>query len=540
MHHSPSMHHLAPLVLPPGPVNFIHVDPTNPQRSPPERRPRSKAKIDKQKADSSALRKAGGACLWCMRSRKRCVPQSPCNLCYTSEQRICIREAEHLYLFGKPPGSPFPATRLPSVEGRLTLEEMERTVFSETTEFQAVLSVCQKDTFLGSRAWIVTKSKSDLMENETLVDSFIDMAISCLDCAELSEMEASYSSNPLVRKALQMARLFMTTRCMAKTRIFAPTADVASGRLVMFFVLVRCVRRLAEMSWALCFLLYESLRHKDMGDYEPKTNKDLDPVWVATALYIRTANGLNALRDNPAIEKILGPGCQIDVICQVIGNILDHTFPRQKYISTSRIRGTFEAAIPELSSPSPSFDIVFLQGPSDRQWSCLPPESCYLMTTFLSAGFPPSDSPLPRSSEVVEALIAISASPAAPIGTTQDAENDSSFVNLDSTISFGMLQDADEILGADTLWRSGSLETFGSTDSTETLPELPDTVPGDWALTDPSIALNLDIFDTISGNSSYCSCCSYCCDHDADADGCCCITECSPGKCYCPYGRSPC
>ena len=533
------MHRIAPLVLPPGPVNFIHVDPTNPQRSPLEKRPRSQAEIDKQREDSSALRKAGGACLWCMRSRKKCVPQSPCNFCYTSEQRICIREPEHLYLFGKPPGSPFQTTRLPSVEGSLTLEEMERIVFSETMHFQAVLSICQKDTFLQSRAWIVTKSKSNLMEKETLVDSFIDMAISCLDCAELSELEASYS-NQLVRKALQMARLFIATRCMAQTRIFASTADVASGRLVMFFVLVRCVRRLAEMSWALCFRLYEFLRHKDMGDYEPKTKKDLDPVWVATALYVRTANGLNALRDNPVIGKILGPGCQIGVICQVIGNILDHTFPRQKYISTSRIRGIFEAAIPELSSPPSSFDIAFLQGPSGiGQGSYLPPESCYLMTTFLSDGFPPSDSPLPLSSEVAEALMAIRASLAAPITTTQDAQNDASFVNLDSTSPLDMLQDANQTLGANTPWRSGSLETFESTDSTDTLPGLPDTVPRDWALGDPSMGLDLDSFDTISGDSFYCSCCSYCCDHDADTEGCCSITECSPGKCYCPYGRSP-
>jgi hypothetical protein len=415
---------------------------------------------------------------------------------------------------------------------------MERTVFSETTHFQAVLSVCQKDTFVEPRAWIVTKSKSDLMEKETLVDSFIDMAISCLDCAELSELEASYSSNPMVRKALQMARLFITTRCMAKTRIFASTADVASGRLVMFSALVRCVRRLAEMSWAFCFKLYELLRHKDMGGYEPKTKEDLDPVWVATALYVRTANGLNALRDNPVIGKILGPGCQIDVICQVIGNILDHTFPRQKYISTSRIRRIFEAAIPELSSPSSSFDIAFLQGPSDiGQGSYPSPESCYLMTAFLSDGFP-SDSPRPLSSEVAEARMAIRASLAAPI-TTQDAHNDPSFANLDSTNPLDMLQDANQTLGAETVWRSGSLETFGSTDSTDTLPELPDTVPGDWALADPSMALDLDIFDTISGDSSYCSCCSYCCDHDADTEGCCSITECSPGKCYCPCGRSP-
>jgi hypothetical protein len=427
------------------------------------------------------------------------------------------------------------------VEGRLALQEMERIVFSEKTDFELILSICQNNTF-GPQALVVAKFDPNLREEETLVDPFIDMAIGCLNYAELSELEASYSNNSLVVMALKMAKLFITTRCMATTRMFAQTAHIASGRLVIFLVLIRCVRRLADMSWEFCLGTYQFLCHKVRVGYNPKIDKGLDPIWVATALYQRTACGLNDLRENPVIGKILGRMCNIHIICQVIKSILRDTYSRQKYLVKTKNCEALETEIPELSSSSSSFDIAFSQDASDiGKRIPLSPESYYAMATFISDGFPLSDSPLPSSSDAAGVLMDFCASQPAPMATTQDALGKPSVEHLDSTDAPHLPHGHNQILRVNTGSRSGSLETLKSTGSTETLPELPDTGPGDWTLDGLRMDFGPEIFGVLdsSSSSSFCSCCSFTCEHEPGTEGCCPYTDCSPGNCYCPQNGSP-
>ncbi|KAJ5297517.1 hypothetical protein N7508_007766 [Penicillium antarcticum] len=457
-HISPMNHQ--PLVPPTGPYNFIRVDPVSPERFPLERITRTQAQIQNQKEESAvvrlmqSLRKWQGAYL---------------------KGHICIRGPEQLYMLG--------AINLPSKEGWCALKEMERVVFATTDMFYGALRICRKDTF-GSRTWIFTESRYNLMRQQEVIDSFIDIAIDCLGCIELSGLEASYSSNSLVETATGMTKLFIVTRCMPR------------------------------LAW------------------EQSKEQELHPIFVAWTLYKRTADGVSRVRDDPVIKRIIGDDCQIRKMCDVIKSVLDYTYPTDEYMKICDIKDVFDKKIPKL--PSPSFDMAFSRETSDLGKPHRPPESCYAMASFLFDDFPSSASPVFLNA--AQALVTMSASFATPFPMAQDGLLGASFADLYLNGPLYMLQDTDQIFGAGILSRSGSLETLKSTDSTETLPDLPDTRFEDRGA-DPSMEWEVDdIFKTIEsgGGSSSCSCCNFTCYHEEGTEGCCHhFTECSPGKCCC-------
>ncbi|KAJ5762263.1 uncharacterized protein N7511_005645 [Penicillium nucicola] len=462
------MKHRRPLAPPTGHLKFIQVDPLNPERSSLETVPRTQAQIQAQKEDTAALKVFGGSCLWCIRFRKKCEPCSSCSHCLLGKIHVCIRGPRALYIFG--------AIKLPSGEGRLVLDEMERLAISEATELQGALMITQKDT-LESRAWTITESRFALRRKEKLFDSFIDMAVGCLDCTELARLEASYSRNSLVQKAVLMARLLIVTQGIARSRIFAQAADVVSGRLVMFLILIRCMTRLAGMSWDFCFEIYGFLCHKPKFAWKKDIENELCPIFVAWALYKRTSDRVSELRNDLVIQKILGDGCSIDGICDAIQSVLDYTYPKNKYMKIKRIRDILDKNIPKLSCPS--FDFVFSQEPSDtgKQFH-LSRDSYYEMASFLLGGRIVSD-PAAHSSNATGALVTMSASIAAPFTMTEDGLIDPCPVNSDFVNPLDLHQDPNAVASAGILCHSSSLETLTSEDSTETVPGQPLTGSAD-------------------------------------------------------------
>ncbi|OQD87603.1 hypothetical protein PENANT_c005G05208 [Penicillium antarcticum] len=423
-----------------------------------------------------------------------------------------------------PPTGPYNFIRVDPVSPeRFPLERITRT--------QAQIQN-QKEESAALRKFGGSFTAYNLMRQQEVIDSFIDIAIDCLGCIELSGLEASYSSNSLVETATGMTKLFIVTRCMVSSRIFAQAADVASGRLLVFVILVRCVRRLANRSWKLCCDIYASLCHKPRLAWEQSKEQELHPIFVAWTLYKRTADGVSRVRDDPVIKRIIGDDCQIRKMCDVIKSVLDYTYPTDEYMKICDIKDVFDKKIPKL--PSPSFDMAFSRETSDLGKPHRPPESCYAMASFLFDDFPSSASPVFLNA--AQALVTMSASFATPFPMAQDGLLGASFADLYLNGPLYMLQDTDQIFGAGILSRSGSLETLKSTDSTETLPDLPDTRFEDRGA-DPSMEWEVDdIFKTIEsgGGSSSCSCCNFTCYHEEGTEGCCHhFTECSPGKCCC-------
>lgn len=369
---------------PGGVFEFVVEDPTIPT-SRIDRRPRSKEQLESQKEESRLLRKFGGACLWCYRSKKKCGPTSPCQPCL-SNRRKCIRSPDQLHLIGPTvitvghdPSLFITGPLAPSELGRLC--RLGHQPFQKVTRFHAVINFrphgkVSQDNELPPSTWTMEVIEDDAVlsrRTRSAVDQFTSKASKYVLDNELGKLTDSYSDHPLVRTALKMAALFINICSTLKAPIYVHPFDMESGRLTMFVILVVCSQDLAEMSDNLAMDLCDALRRKDKGildrisgmRHRQRSSYPLDPVWVATALYHRVVCGLLDLHcTSPPIRTVWGPvEEQLSSLRNSLWCILKTT-----YSSKGIIKDTVDEQIPFLLSTT-SFDLAFGLGPIDHNES---------------------------------------------------------------------------------------------------------------------------------------------------------------------------
>lgn len=277
-----------------------------------ERRIRTRTELDKQKETVKRLKKAGGACLWCYRNKKKCGPSNPCPPCIEIP-RVCIRNPAQICLF-KPhteeeaqssDASVVPSP--PSREALCTLYSMVQRVSAKMGEMRVVVSIRQPDDGL-LHPWFLDMTEANMSSLRGLrlpIGGFLALIKQCVRSIELAKLEEEYSFHPVVQTALEMSSLFMITSCVAQTQIYVAPFDADAGRLTMFYLLATCSRELAQMSQGFCAALCEALRRKDVQDAEQNRSRTkLNPLWVAAALYYRVIGGLWKLQAIPAVAKI--------------------------------------------------------------------------------------------------------------------------------------------------------------------------------------------------------------------------------------------
>lgn len=404
-------------------LEIVIEDPTNPQ-SYRVRKVRSKLYLAKQKEGIRQLREFGGACVWCYRSKKKCEPTHPCTSCDTNH-RTCIRNSEQLCLL--PPvvssrNDPCSVMTGPfSHEALDTLHQLGAKAFQNAAKLCVVFQVRHSngETY---QTWDMDLTSTDLdlpTTTQDVVDQFVAKALMCVDCTQLTQLEETYSTHPLVETALKMSLLFMVMSCLAKTRIQVGPSEVDAGRLTVFLLLVVCSRKLVAMSQSFSAELCEMLRRKDLqdrctnGNHGLRTKDALDPLWVASALYFRVLCGLWDLETTSPIAKIFGPVEEHWVgVDSCLWSILKCVSIGHGRSSKSATKQTLKDHIPALS-PCNYFDLAFWLGPVDDaealpQPATLKPHSdpfagpCYQMEPFLEGHLAQSTS-LPHAPQPVKA-----------------------------------------------------------------------------------------------------------------------------------------
>lgn len=397
----------------PGPVKtyeFVAEDPTIPT-SRSDRKPRSKEELEQQKEEVQLLRKFGGACLWCYRSKKKCGPASPCPPCQVN-RRKCIRSPDQLHLigpavitFGRDPAllitgplSPWDLSRLCRL-GNRNLQKVTR--FHAVINFRPHGKLPQGDeTRLSTWTMEVTEDDAVLSRRtRSAVDQFTSSSTKYVQYTTLEKLTDDYSDHPLAHTALKMAALFTNICSILKAPIHVHPFDVDPGRLTMLVILVVCSQDLAEISDNLAVGLCDALRRKDKGildrfsgkRHRQRSSHPLDPVWIATALYHRVVCGLLDLYcTSPPIRTIWGP---VEEHLSILRNSL-WCILKSTYSGKGVIKDTLDEQTPLLSSTT-CFDLAFWLGPIGH--SEFPPapkiarrqgdpfaESCWDMELFLS------------------------------------------------------------------------------------------------------------------------------------------------------------
>ncbi|KAJ5101704.1 hypothetical protein NUU61_003926 [Penicillium alfredii] len=440
---------------PPGrPFNFLIEDPKT-SRYHREKIPRSQADRESQRENIRLLKGSGGACLWCYRSKKRCGLSNPCLSC-TSTRRKCIRSSVQLSLSGlqvggSPPDVSMVPLKPPSSEALDMLNSLNTLVFTKMTAMKAVLNIRRSDDGALEMCTMYVDRRDMVFSNVSCsLDQLVAKASKHLRCVELAKLEEAYTFHPLIQTALSMTKLFMVTRCLATTHVYIRSLDVDPGRLMMLYILVVCCRELFEMSEGFSVELCEALRRKDVQDslsdgkyLHPTTN--LNPVWVASALYYRIVSGLLELRESPLMTKIFG--CRASHLSRLwctLWSILKSVPANNKTSSKDATGSALKDQIPVLPD-SKFFDLAFWLGPLDCNDE-LPPVAVskqhgdpfagesYDMNSFLRDDCVES-SVLSNAPQPVQALLPVCPSPKPVAIPLRES------VAVDETPCMGMQQD---------------------------------------------------------------------------------------------------
>ncbi|KAJ5156621.1 hypothetical protein N7492_009424 [Penicillium capsulatum] len=357
---------------------FVTEDPTMPLTR-IERRPRTKEELQQQKEGIRRLRKFGGACLWCYRSKKRCGPASPCPPCQTNH-RECVRNSDQLRLIGpivvlicRDPSFMIAGPPSPAELSRLC--RLGDKPFQRMARFHALINFRPHgNTTRGNNpllnAWIMEVTQEDAVlsrKTRSAVDQFTSKATKYVQCPKLEKLKDIYGDHPLAQTALKMATLFLNMGSTLQAPIYVHPCDMDSGRLTVFLILAVCGQDLAEISDNFAIDLCDALRRKDKGlknrfsskKFRQSPSHPVDPVWIATALYYRVVCGLCDLYcTSPAIRTIWGPHeASISSLRHSLWCML-----RSTYSSKGAMRDILDGQIPELS-PSYTFDLSFCVGP---------------------------------------------------------------------------------------------------------------------------------------------------------------------------------
>ncbi|QQK45809.1 hypothetical protein Pdw03_0707 [Penicillium digitatum] len=385
------------------PDGFVFWDPADPAKSDKihEKIPRNAAELHQQREDTAALKKAGGSCMACYRAKKKCGTTSPCPPCSSKGNRICFRSWGDLCLLGPPVGGSLMIIGFPSEETKDVLQRMSEEVFGRFDPFNAVINI--RGTYGGNcTAWRWTVARCSITlssKTDCPVDDFIDGFASVLPLADLVKLGDLYKHSSLVWTACRMAKLFMAIQGLAQARIRTSWFETSPGRLVSCYLLILSFRKLAQMSQDFCPGLYVALCGKDKQNSNrkcrPRKGNEVDPAWIAAALYYRVVCGLQELQKHAIVARKFGfSGCFLSAVREKLEDILRNVSPRHGATGKSSCRAILEDVVPKLPS-SPDVDMAFwLADPVDMSSSVLrrhdspfSPPACD-MQTFLADSFP--------------------------------------------------------------------------------------------------------------------------------------------------------
>ncbi|KAJ5823218.1 hypothetical protein N7447_005558 [Penicillium robsamsonii] len=352
------------------PGGFIPWDPTNPGKSDNirEKIPRNKAEIQQQRKDIAALRKAGGSCMACYRAKKKCGTTTPCSPCTSKGNRVCFRSWGDLCLLGPPTGHSLRILGFPSQEAKYHLQRMSEEAFKHMNAFNAIVNI--RETYGGDcTAWHWTVKRSSITlssKTDCPVDAFLAGVTSALPIVDLVKFKDQYKPNTLVWHALKIAHQFMAIQGLVQARIRASWLEINTGRLLLFYILILSFRKLGEMSQEFCPGLYVALCGKDKKNKKwPRKESEIDPAWVAAALYYRVVCGLQDLQTNTVIARIFGPSrYHLSGVREKLEDILRNMSPRHGATNKSSSREILKDGVPKIPSP-PDVDMAFWLGVTD-------------------------------------------------------------------------------------------------------------------------------------------------------------------------------
>ncbi|KAJ5597858.1 hypothetical protein N7537_007942 [Penicillium hordei] len=383
------------------PDGFIFWDPADPAKSDKihEKILLTQAELEQQREDTAALKRAGGSCMVCYRAKKKCGITTPCPPCSSKGNRICFRSWGDLCLIGPPTGNSLTILSFPSQEAKDNLQRMSEEVFNRMNAFKAVVNI--RETYGGNCTawhWTVTGSSITLSSKaECPVDDFLTGVTSALPLVDLVKFGDLYKHSELVWTALGMAKLFMAIQGLADARIRTSWFETTPGRLVLFYILILSFRKLAQMSQDFCPGLYIALCGKAKQNNKNRSRKEneVDPAWIAAALYYRVVCGLQDLQKNAAVARIFGPFiCYLTGVREKLEDILRHVSPKHGATGKSSCRAILGDVVPSFPS-SPDVDMAFWLADSEemsssvfrRQDSPFSPPACK-MHAFLADHFP--------------------------------------------------------------------------------------------------------------------------------------------------------
>ncbi|CAI7599057.1 unnamed protein product [Penicillium viridicatum] len=384
------------------PDGFIFWDPADPAKSDKihEKIPLTQAEVQRQREDTAALKRAGGSCMVCYRAKKKCGTTTPCPPCSSKGNRICFRSWGDLCLIGPPTGNSLTILSFPSQEAKDNLQRMSEEVFNRMNAFKAVVNI--RETYGGNCTawnWTVTGSSITLSSKaECPVDDFLTGVSSALPLVDLVKFGDLYKHNELVWTALGMAKLFVAIQGLAEARIRTSWFETTTGRLVLFYILILSFRKLAQTSQDFCPGLYISLCGKakqNNNKNRPGKENEIDPAWIAAALYYRVVCGLQDLQKNAAVARILGAfSCYLTGVREKLEDILRNVSPKHGATGKSLCRAILEDVVPKLPS-SPDVDMAFWLADSEemsssvfhRPVSPFSPPACQ-MQAFLADHYP--------------------------------------------------------------------------------------------------------------------------------------------------------
>ncbi|CAG8876445.1 unnamed protein product [Penicillium nalgiovense] len=383
------------------PDGFVLWDPANPGKSDNirEKIPRNQAELQQQREDIAALKKAGGSCMACYRAKKKCGTDTPCPPCSSKGNRICFRSWGDLCLLGPPTGGSLTILNLPSQEAKNYLQRMSDEVFRLMDAFKAVVNI--RETYGGDCTawnWTVTRASITLSSRtECPVEDFLAGVTSALPPVDLDLVKIGdlNRQSPLVWNALKLANLFIAIRGLAQAQIRASWYEIITARLVSFYLLILSFRKLAQMSEDFCPGLYVALCGKDKQNNKKSRSRkenEIDPAWVAAALYYRVICALQDLQNNHIVARIFGASsCHLSGVSEKLEDILHNVSPGHG--ATGKSRSILEEGVPKFQS-SPDVDMAFWLGDPKEMPSVLgqhdnpfstPP---YQMQAFLADYFP--------------------------------------------------------------------------------------------------------------------------------------------------------
>lgn len=320
--------------------NFIRqYDPANPEESLAGKRHRGKAEIEEQKENILSLKRVGGSCLWCLRTKKRCQADLLCKACKT-HRRACYRGPEFFIRKNR-----LKHLNLPSPQAHQTLISMNAKAFENTRQFNVGINIFSQRA---CNPWTCTINFGDTLWhnhsglNEPLLSLVEGIARSL--APDFLELKQIYGSNSLVGRVECMCKYFIASHWLVQANVLVLPADIPFGRTVAFFSLGYCIRAVFEMSGFFCEALYEAMRKGS-----PKAGADLDPTWVAVALYYKVVCGMRDIQDSQAVQNILGPNFSFNSVCASVQQMLLSWMPRQGAMNKAVKEQILQDEIPNLN-----------------------------------------------------------------------------------------------------------------------------------------------------------------------------------------------